>query len=542
MRRYLLLGLAAILLIGCEISNPPEPTYYSIAYFGNGNDVGTAPIDSNKYTQGSSAAVVYKGTLSKTGYVFSSWNTSPQGTGISYNPKDIIIINDDISLYAIWNLVVTYTVTFNTNGGGEIQPIAGLQSGSKITEPDDPVKEGFTFDGWHKNADLTELWDFENDVVTDSIKLYAKWTQNKIIYPHEIINISHIKLGNAVIVSWTNPNDENFSHVRIIPAEFEWAESDMLDKEPGISSYSMLDYLGVEYITIKSIDKNGNISNGVKYYFDPKNNPDALTVTFERNGGSSVQSITGLLAGSKVSKPDDPEKSGYSFDGWHKNPELTETWDFDNDVIAGDTSLYAKWLNVAPGEVEITDCVLSSSREIRINYKLPSDADLDYLVVYVNGKLYYNATQGLYYDHYSKNVPFVILQYTMNGSLVTIKTVDTSGLVSNGIDYTINIPGVIIARSDWLEILPSVDVIRKYPDRIDPPSISFTAKALTIDGYVILENPPLNWAFMYQVSQYTVYEYTGPVVIDSSWTQIEFLVADGLGIIASKVIPILSDY
>jgi hypothetical protein len=54
--------------------------------------------------------------------------------------------------------------------------------------------------------------------------------------------------------------------------------------------------------------------------------------------------------------------------------------------------------------------------------------------------------------------------------------------VSNGIDYTIDIPEVIIATmpNEWPEILPSVDVIRKYSDRIDPPSISFTAKALTI--------------------------------------------------------------
>jgi uncharacterized repeat protein (TIGR02543 family) len=234
------------------------------------------------------------------------------------------------------------TVIFDTKGGTDIQS-ASVASGSTLTKPDDPEKSGHSFDGWHKDEQYSAAWDFDNDVVTGDITLYAKWIQNKIIYPHEVSNISHLQVGYAVIIFWKNPDDENFSHVRIIPAEFEWAESDLFDKEPGISSYSMLDYLGVEYITIKSIDKNGNISNGVKYYFDPNNNPDALTVAFECNGGTGIQPIIGLLDGNKINKPNNPSNPGYSFGGWYKDIELTEAWDFENDVVADDITLYAKW-------------------------------------------------------------------------------------------------------------------------------------------------------------------------------------------------------
>jgi uncharacterized repeat protein (TIGR02543 family) len=248
------------------------------------------------------------------------------------------------------------------------------------------------------------------------------------------------------------------------------------------------------------------------------------------------------LPESKISKPDNPSRSGYSFDEWHKNSELTDVWNFDNDVVVDNITLYAKWTNIPSGEVEITDCVLGG-RDIFITYKLPDDDDLDHLVVYVNGKLYY--------DRQSKYSPTMVLQNTLNGSLITIKTVDTAGLESDGIDYTVNFPGVIIVAGEWPEILPSVDVIRKYSDRTDPPTISFTFRALTIDGYVILENPPSNWALLYRVSTQSVidkdsifirtYEYTGPVVIDSSWTWIELLISDGLGPIASKEIPIVSE-
>jgi uncharacterized repeat protein (TIGR02543 family) len=341
----------------------------------------------------------------------------------------------------------------------------------------------------------------------------------------------------GLIVYWTNPADENFSHVRIIPSEFELAESELLDKDSGIDYYSMLDYLGVEYIIIKAIDKNGDISNGVKYYFDPKNNPDALTIAFECNGGSKVQQIFGLL-GDKISEPDNPLKPGYSFDEWHKNQELTDVWDFNSDVITGDTTLYAKWLNVAPGEVEITDCVYKDDTFVVATYKLPGDVDLDYLIVHINGKLYY--------DHHSKNDLSISLTNILNGSVVSIKTVDTSGLVSSGIDYTIDIPGFTIATS-VMELILSSNIIRKYPDRIDPPTISCSLRGYTNDGYVTLENIPMGWDLLYRISKRPVidqvfdstYEYTGPITVDSSWTRIEFVLYHRRGAIASKEIQIL---
>jgi uncharacterized repeat protein (TIGR02543 family) len=72
-------------------------------------------------------------------------------------------------------LVLTYTVTFNSNGGTEIQPIAALLPESKITKPDDPIKPGFVFDNWYKDDQYSEAWDFDTDIISDNITLYAKW-------------------------------------------------------------------------------------------------------------------------------------------------------------------------------------------------------------------------------------------------------------------------------------------------------------------------------------------------------------------------------
>ena len=66
------------------------------------------------------------------------------------------------------------------------------------------------------------------------------------------------------------------------------------------------------------------------------------TVTFETSGGSAVNPVT-VDAGSTVTKPADPMKSGHNFDGWYKDSTLQTPWDFANGTVTADTTLYAKW-------------------------------------------------------------------------------------------------------------------------------------------------------------------------------------------------------
>ena len=67
-----------------------------------------------------------------------------------------------------------HTVSFDTLGGSEMVSVT-VSHAEKLTRPDNPTRRGYTFRGWYKDANFTEAWDFENDVVTASITLYAKW-------------------------------------------------------------------------------------------------------------------------------------------------------------------------------------------------------------------------------------------------------------------------------------------------------------------------------------------------------------------------------
>ncbi len=65
------------------------------------------------------------------------------------------------------------------------------------------------------------------------------------------------------------------------------------------------------------------------------------TVTFNSNGGSAITTQT-IDAGGKVTRPNNPTKTGYTFDAWYKNEALTEAYDF-NAAVTANLTLYAKW-------------------------------------------------------------------------------------------------------------------------------------------------------------------------------------------------------
>jgi uncharacterized repeat protein (TIGR02543 family) len=70
----------------------------------------------------------------------------------------------------------------------------------------------------------------------------------------------------------------------------------------------------------------------------------SFTVIFISNGGADVNSQE-LVEGSLVVKPENPTKNSYIFAGWYKDSSLTNLWDFSNDVVSNNITLYAKWVS-----------------------------------------------------------------------------------------------------------------------------------------------------------------------------------------------------
>ena len=71
------------------------------------------------------------------------------------------------------------TVKFMTNGGSEVAQQT-VQYGERITQPENPVRDGYQFAGWYRDIHLTEEWDFEKDTVQGNTFLYAKWIAESV--------------------------------------------------------------------------------------------------------------------------------------------------------------------------------------------------------------------------------------------------------------------------------------------------------------------------------------------------------------------------
>ena len=69
-------------------------------------------------------------------------------------------------------------------------------------------------------------------------------------------------------------------------------------------------------------------------------------VTFNMNGHGTEPATQTIAYGSKVSEPSAPTAGGYEFAGWYKDEQCTIPWNFNTDVITGNTAIHAKWLQI----------------------------------------------------------------------------------------------------------------------------------------------------------------------------------------------------
>lgn len=153
---------------------------YNITYNANG---GTGSYTGPNIVPGNNDTVLSALTtgINYENHIFESWNTAPNGSGTKYDPGDTIIMLDNVTFYAQWSSNI-YTVEFNSNGGTlvENQMVPG---GGKVRKPANPKKTGYAFIGWYTDdGTFKNAWDFNNDVVTNNMTLYANW---KTITPRD---------------------------------------------------------------------------------------------------------------------------------------------------------------------------------------------------------------------------------------------------------------------------------------------------------------------------------------------------------------------
>jgi uncharacterized repeat protein (TIGR02543 family) len=94
------------------------------------------------------------------GYTFTGWD------------KDYSYVGSDLTVTAQYS-INSYTVSFNTDGGSEIDSQT-VNYQEKAVKPADPTKTGWSFGNWYRDEELTIEFDFDTGITSDTT-IYAQW-------------------------------------------------------------------------------------------------------------------------------------------------------------------------------------------------------------------------------------------------------------------------------------------------------------------------------------------------------------------------------
>ncbi|MBQ6030315.1 MAG: InlB B-repeat-containing protein, partial [Oscillospiraceae bacterium] len=165
--------------------NASPVTAWTVSFNANGGSV----VASQTVVDGQTA--VRPADPTKTGFTFGGWYSDSALTN-AYDFTQPVTAN--LTLYAKWveDTTVTYTVTFQSNGGSAVAAQT-VTEGEAAVRPADPTRTGFTFGGWYTDSNLTNAYDFSQPVTADLI-LYAKWTEIVV----ENVTLTYLVNGAAV--------------------------------------------------------------------------------------------------------------------------------------------------------------------------------------------------------------------------------------------------------------------------------------------------------------------------------------------------------
>ncbi len=129
-------------------------------------------------------------TTSETSTTNSNTTTEPQTTTEPSTNTETTTLNESTTTTTETGATTTteditkYTVSFNLNNDEE-EPATGkpndqlVEEGGKAVEPDEPSREGYTFEGWYIDEECTESFDFD-EIIFEDLTVYAGW---RIIIP-----------------------------------------------------------------------------------------------------------------------------------------------------------------------------------------------------------------------------------------------------------------------------------------------------------------------------------------------------------------------
>lgn len=234
-------------------------------------------------------------------------------------------------------------ITFDPDNGEEpdTQKVDWSHGGATLTAPSEPTKEEHTFEGWYydNNGENTE-WNFETDKAKYTMTLTAQWKANTYTVTVEndgngtaSADPASAKMGAEVSLTAMPKSGYHFKRWEVVPDKVEIENNKFT--------------MPADDVTVKAIfERNassggsGGGGGGTTYY----------TLTFETNGGGSMQAIRAARGKTLDLSAYTPMRDGYDFGGWYADSALTQR--ITEIKLSGSKTVYADWKKREPDAVK----------------------------------------------------------------------------------------------------------------------------------------------------------------------------------------------
>ena len=220
--------------------------------------------------------------------------------------------------------VVTYTVTFDSNGGSAVTA-QNIEAGQKATKPTDPTKSGYDFKGWTLNG---SAYDF-NTAVNGDITLVATWEQQQVV--PTVYTVTFDSNGGSAVTA------QNI-------------EAGQKATEPADPTKSGYDFKGWT-LNGSAYDFNTAVNGDITLVATWEQQqvvPTTYTVSFAANGGTGTMAdVTGIsgeytLPANGFTAPDGKQFKAWSVGGAEKAVG-------DKITVTADTTVTAVWETIPAG-------------------------------------------------------------------------------------------------------------------------------------------------------------------------------------------------
>jgi uncharacterized repeat protein (TIGR02543 family) len=279
--------------------------------------------------------------VTKAGYnTLDGWYT--ESTFITQWDFAVNTVIKNLTLYAKWTDPISYTVQYDKNSNevdGTMEDSNHIYGVGQALSANGYTRTNYTFAGWNTEANgdgtnYTNGQNVENLATTEGevFTLYAQWN----------------------LLSYTVRYDKNATDATGTMEDS--THSYGIGQALSANGYTRTGYTftgwntatnggGTNYTDGQNVE-NLAVTEGAIFTLYAQWTIHTYTVTFDSNGGSTVDSLSDVPYGSTINKPADPAKDGLSFGGWYRESNFNTAWNFTTNTVTDNIILYAAWLTL----------------------------------------------------------------------------------------------------------------------------------------------------------------------------------------------------